>query len=118
MSLYFTFSVAKNIPIEKLRISPYNTKTGNIKNSIPGTPEIISLQINKIKKDIKKSIKHTIKDEAGMMIFGKYTFVSMFEFATSELLISVTADETKPQIIIPEETAINRFCKSNPFSIY
>jgi hypothetical protein len=50
-----------------------------------------------ITKEIKKSIKHTITVLAGTIKRGKYTFVSKFELATKELLVSLNEDEKNCQ---------------------
>ena len=109
MSRYFTFIVAKNKPMEKLKIRAYATKSGKRNISGPGIPKNTQRRMIKITKEIKKSIRHTMSDDSGIMILGKYTLVRMLEFPRMELLESLIEVEINPQMITPAETVIRRW---------
>jgi hypothetical protein len=65
-------------------------------------------RIIRITNEIRKSMRQTMSEDMGIMILGKYTFVSMLEFPKIELLESMIDVEIKPQMITPAETVINR----------
>jgi hypothetical protein len=100
--------VAKNKPTAKQKTSAYKIKRGNKTTLHSGLPLKIKYIIKKINKEIMKSIKLTNMEDAGKIIFGKYTLVRIFELFTNELLTSVIPVEISCHKITPHETVKNR----------
>lgn len=103
-SLYLVFNADNQIPKPKEQKIVSNIKTGSNNIFNDGKYSYQNINIIKIEKEIKKSIKHTRTVLNGIINLGKYTFVIIFALEITLELASLIIEENNCQGIIPENT--------------